>query len=353
MNYKIAAFSISDSSYLKTAVINGKISFYSRAGLIPPDVYFLPMYVDSTYSIIPMGKKVEDGEYNYIFIELNATEEQLSYTLELTRFEKTKVLIILGPPELISARLNHNKLLLLKKIFSSSHFHLAYSKQIKEFYDGLAGKEIGTVIPWCFDKRTIDKVTKDRVKKRNGFIDILLETPMRFSEMTQNYPYLLKWLITDTLKMLPSGQEERFRFHTFVYMQRDKELFYESGYNKDFNIGIKRKMGFSSFVRFVNSCDAVINMTRANILGRTTFISAALEKPGIFSSNSELNRELFPYSTLDLLDVKNLRLLLEELLEALINGKVNNKFYPDMEMLNKKGNYEANRREFHTLLSKK
>ena len=65
---------------------------------------------------------------------------------------------------------------------------------------------------------------------------------------------------------------------------------------------LEGKRGYRSFLRFLGECDGVINLTAGNILGRITFLTAALGRPGIFSDNSQLNAQLYPGSTVAMFD---------------------------------------------------
>ena len=60
-------------------------------------------------------------------------------------------------------------------------------------------------------------------------------------------------------------------------------------------------------MRFLGECDGVINLTAGSILGRITFLAAALGRPGIFSDNSQLNARLYPGSGVAMFDTVRLR----------------------------------------------
>src|SRR5208282_2619547 len=196
------------------------------------------------------------------------------------------------------------------------------SPELKMFCDGLIGHERATIIPWPYDLATTQKLGRDSVRN-SGRHKILMQAPMSFHNIAQNHPFVLKGVMLDVWQELPSALREKLTFHTFVYNSIDLERYKSSEFAQGLPFVLEGKRGYRSFVRFVGECDGVINLTAGSILGRITFLAAALGRPGIFSANSPLNARLYPGSGVAMFDTVRLRELVGAMLRGLANGLSN------------------------------
>lgn len=112
---------------------------------------------------------------------------------------------------------------------------------------------------------------------------------------------------------------------------------------------LEGKMGYRAFVRFLAGCDGVINLTSGSVLGRITFLAAAVGRPGIFSDNSELNVRLYPRLTVAMFDTVRLRELIELMLGGL-GGTADLRLMPAAEVAEHVGNFAANRRQLREIV---
>jgi hypothetical protein len=78
------------------------------------------------------------------------------------------------------------------------------------------------------------------------------------------------------------------------------------------------------------------------VLGRITFLAAAVGRPGIFSDNSELNARLYPASIVAMFDTVGLRELLGIMLHGL-GGMAESRLMPSAEVAAEVGDFAANR----------
>jgi hypothetical protein len=115
---------------------------------------------------------------------------------------------------------------------------------------------------------------------------------------------------------------------------------------------LEHKMSYKKFIQFVGNCDAVIQLSRFGVLGRMTFISASLKKPGIFTENVELNKCLYPNSLVKSPSDSKLLELVYELITGLSNSKSIDHFMPDNEAAQGIGNYRENAAKVRALLFK-
>ena len=182
----------------------------------------------------------------------------------------------------------------------------AYSPELKTFCDGLIGRERAMIIPWPYDLAATQKLGRDSVRD-SGQHRILVQVPMSFHDIVQNHPFVLKGVLLDVWQELPGALREKLTFHTFIYNSTDLERYKSSEFGKGLPFVLEGKRGYRSFVRFLGECDGVINLTAGSILGRITFLAAALGRPGIFSDNSQLNARLYPGSRVAMFDTVRLR----------------------------------------------
>ena len=113
---------------------------------------------------------------------------------------------------------------------------------------------------------------------------------------------------------------------------------------------LERRRSFTGFIRFVAGCDAVINLSAVSVLGRNSFIAAALGKPGIFTSNVELNTRLYPDALVKAPDDATLRGKVRGLLRELLTNAHDNRFLPDEQAARAAGDHAANAQTFRGIL---
>jgi hypothetical protein len=94
-------------------------------------------------------------------------------------------------------------------------------------------------------------------------------------------------------------------------------------------------------VRFLGECAGVINLTSGSILGRITFLSAALGRPGIFTNNIPLNERLYPGSGVAMFDTVRLRDLVSAMLCGL-DGTLDKRLLPSASAVAEIGDFQAN-----------
>jgi len=174
---------------------------------------------------------------------------------------------------------------------------------------------------------------------------------MCFHDIVLNHPFVLKGILLDVWAELPSRLRERITFHTFVYNSTDREKYHSSRFAEGLPFVLEGKRGYRSFVRFLGECDGVINLTAGSILGRVTFLSAALSRPGIFSDNSVLNTRLYPNSCVAMLDTLRLRELVRAMLHGL-KGTNDDRLLPSESAAAELGDFSRNRDRLRKIVGK-
>ncbi|MEO8075605.1 MAG: hypothetical protein ABI818_04700 [Acidobacteriota bacterium] len=319
-------------------------------GAFSPDVYALPRFLGDGCRFVRTGQPLSDGSLDLIFSELNGSDVQLEYLDSLVAAPSPAVAVVPGPPEILCSRLTGHKLALVRRILRNARFVLAYSDTIASFYDGLIGQARSQVIPWPFDYDAVRRVAGPP-RSAADTIRIVLNIPLRFSGRAENYPFILKAALVDALTSLSPGEQERFSFHSFMYTDQDREAFTASGFGEGLRVTIEEQRLFAPFVRFLGSCGAVVNLTSSSVLGRITFLAAALDKPGLFTSNAEFNTRLYPGSTVPLLAPAALRDALTALLRGLVSGDVPARFLPDAAAARAAGDFSGNAARFARIFS--
>ena len=320
--------------------------------IVYPDVYCLPYFLAEKFDLLRDGTYVDPKRYDLIFSELNGSTDQLEYLWSLVIQKKPPVVVIPGPPEILSGVLTNNKLVKVKNILSNADHVWTYSENIRSFCDGLIGFRKTELIPWPFDfSTTMELGQKDSIKKSEK-IKVLLNAPLRFHGPTNNYPFILKSILLDIWKDLPLDIKQKITFHSYVYNKGDKTYFQLSEFSKGLPIKLEKKRSYRSFVGFIASCDAVINLTVGTIFGRITFLAAAFEKPGLFSDNAELNRCLYPGANIPILDTEKLRRALQSLMSGLVSHNIEKNFLPSKSATEKVGDFTGNSTILKQLLEK-
>ena len=167
----------------------------------------------------------------------------------------------------------------------------------------------------------------------------------------QNHPFVVKSVLLDLWQELPSTLRDQLSFHTFVYNSADVQRYKSSGFADGLPFVLEGKRGYRAFVRFVGECDGVVNLTAGSILGRVTFLSAALGRPGIFSDNSPLNARLYPGSTVAMFDTVRLRQLLAAMMMGLANGVTDEQLLPSSTAAAEIGDFAANQARLREILA--
>jgi hypothetical protein len=319
-------------------------------GLIYPDVYCLALMLSSKFDFLLEGEKVAAGKYDVIFAELQSSDTQLRYLESLVDAQAPPVIVIPGPPAILSRDLTDQKLRRVQRILSGARGVWAYSPELKTFCDGLIGRDRATVIPWPYDLAATQKLGRSSQPKSTQR-KILLQAPMSFHDIVQNHPFILKAVLLDIWPELPSALRDQLTFHTFVYNSTDLQRYNSSGFADGLPFALEPKLGYRAFVRFIAECDGVVNLTAGSILGRITFLSAALGCPGIFSDNSQLNARLYPGSTVAMFDTVRLRDLLRGMLFGLANGATDPRLLPSSSATADIGDFPANQARLRQILS--
>jgi hypothetical protein len=343
-------FVIGDDGFWRHRLLSAKQEFHRLKGILLPDVYALPFLLGSRCTFIRNGEPIAPSAFDLIFSELNGSDQQLEYLSTLVAATAPPVAVIPGPPEIISARLTDHKLRLVRRILLDAPFVLAYSDTIAAFCDGLIGQARSRVIPWPFDydatRRLAGPATGDRATIR-----VVLNVPLRFDSFARNYPLVLKAALIDALAALPPDARQRFTFSAFVYEDQDAVAFARTGFADGLAVTLEPRRSFGSFVRFLGESSAVVNLTSTSVLGRVTFLAAALDKPGIFTANSEINQQLYPGSLVPLLAPSALRDALTGLLAGLAAGDVPTRFMPDVAAARRLGDFNHNAIAFARLFA--
>ena len=314
-------------------------------GIMYPDVYCLALMLADKFDFLLEDEKVPAGKYDLILSELGASETQLSYLDSLVEAGNPPVAVIPGPPAILSRELTDAKLRLVLRILRGARHVWAYSPELKVFCDGLIGAERTVVIPWPYNFAATQKLGSVRDAKRTPIADlstarkILVQVPMSFHDIVQNHPFVLKAVLQDVWQGLPSTLRGRISFHTFIYNATDVEKYKQSEFAKGLPFVLEAKRGYRSFVRFLGECDGVINLTAGSILGRITFLAAALGRPGIFSDNSQLNEQLYPGSCVAMFDTVRLRELVRAMLSSQNDGKFDPRLLPSSAAEAEIGNF--------------
>jgi len=319
-------------------------------GYIYPDVFCVPYYITNSYKKIGMGNSFNSKKYEIIFTELYAHKEQLKYISDLSDQVGNKLIVILGPPYVFLDKINSKSADLIQNIFKNSRLILAYSNYVKEYFNQYTLNQEIKVLNWPFDCQTINKIMRQSSGKKKNTIDILINTPLKFTEYNEFSPFLIKDLLIKAIKSLDEKVSKKIILHSFTYSTADKQEFVRSNFDQDFPIKLQKKTSFKKFILLLNQFDIVINFTSKGILGRITFLSAALKKPGIFSDNNELNLKLYPHSCISNNDHSKIIMAIKELLENIATDNISNQFLPDSKAVSHLGDFSRNSIEFRKLL---
>ncbi len=315
-----------------------------------PDVYSIPPWLGWRCQFLGNGGRVPPGRYDLIFSELNGSVSQLQYLADLVDAHRDKVVVLPGPAEIFLSNANDIGRGMARHILREAGHVLAYSPQVRSFADGLAEADVAKVVPWPFDYRSIRRIGPATPGRSRRKIRVLIGIPLRFHGLANNRPELLERCLADAMKELSAAERGRFSFHGFVYTREDRQRWKSTGFGRALDAILERSKSYKGFVRFVAGCDAVINLSAVSVLGRNTFISAALGKPGIFSDNVDLNKRLYPGALVRHSADEALRTKVHDLLHGLLRGAPDRKFLPDEGAVRSIGDYSRNAAVVRTLL---
>jgi hypothetical protein len=310
-------------------------------GVIYPDVFCLALMVSDKFDFLLEDETVPAGKYDLIIAELQASDSQLRYLEALVDAGDPPVAVIPGPPAILSRDFTDAKLRRVQRILRGARHVWAYSPELKTFCDGLIGRERATMIPWPYDLAATQNLGCSS-GRGSGRHKILVQAPMSFHDIVQNHPFVLKGVLLDVWQDLPSTLREKITFHTFVYNSTDLARYKSSEFANGLPFVLEGKRGYRSFVRFLGECDGVINLTSGSILGRITFLAAALGRPGIFTNNSLLNARLYPGSGVAMFDTVRLRELVSAMLHGLSDGILDERLLPSASATAEIGDFQAN-----------
>jgi hypothetical protein len=320
-----------------------KQAVHRLSGGLTPDVYALPRFLGESRTFIRTGQVLDRGAFDLIFAELNASAWQLAYLESLVAAQPPLLAVLPGPPEILMRRsTTDERLRAVRHILGGAHRVLVYAPDLARFYDELIGQPRARVVPWPFDYDAVRTLGGTPARRRDGTIHVVLNVPLRFTGIAKNHPLVIKAALLEAIAPLPAADRERLRFHTFVYEDRDRKAFGDTRFADGLSIVLERRRPYGAFVRFLASCDAVVNITASSVLGRVTFLSAALGKPGLFSANAHLNTELYPSATVPLLEPGAVRDALSELVRGLVAGAAPPAFMPDDAAARRIGDFTAN-----------
>jgi hypothetical protein len=323
-------------------LVRAKYTLMRWQGQVYPDAYFIPVWLGAgKVDFLALGQKIDVRRYDYIFTELHAGVGQLQYPLDLMAIDPGKMVVITGPPEVFQAYANEEAHRLARQLLRGAGQVWAYSPETAAFANQLAEAAVARVIPWSFDYA----VTRRLGEKGAGTqpkIRVLLGVPLRFQGIAKNDPHFLEGCVADALALMPPVARQRFQFVGMVYTREDELAWRRSDFGKQFGAILEPKRLYPRFLRFLGSCDAVLTLPRFSVLGRIAFLAAALGKPGIFTSNVELHRRLYPGSLVTQATDENLRGLVQELLFSLLHKDSLTRFQPDLRVAKKIGDFTGN-----------
>jgi hypothetical protein len=358
------------SGQLRIAFVSGQSQWWRKQrlvakylkmrleGVIYPDVYCLALMLSDKFDFLLEDEKVPARKYDLIFAELQSSDSQLRYLESLVDAGDPPVAVVPGPPAILSRELTDAKLGRVQRILSGARHVWAYSPELKAFCDGLIGREKAAVIPWPYDLAATRKLGHSFERNSGREFDrdsgrhrILVQVPMSFHDIVQNHPFVLKGVLLGIWQELPSALREKITFHTFIYNATDIEKYKSSEFAQGLPFVLEGKRGYRSFVRFLGECDGVINLTAGSILGRITFLAAALGRTGIFSDNSPLNARLYPGSCVTMFDTVRLRELAGAMLRGLADGSADARLLPSTSVAAEIGDFCANQMRLREILA--
>lgn len=327
---------------LNNVKIRIKYTLMRLQRILYPDVYCIPFWLGSKCDFLPNGARITPNKYDFIFSELNGSVEQLQYLFNLVEAYRERVVVLPGPPEVFLSNANNTGRSLAKRILRGAGHVWAYSDYVASFANSLAVGEVAKVIPWPFDYEATRRLCQKRKIKSRAHLNVMIGAPLRFGGIADNEPHFLEKCLVDALAQISGTDRKRFKFHGFVYTGEDKDTWHKTQFGKSIGAVLEPRMSYKNFLRFVGNCDAVIQLSRFGILGRITYISAALGTPGIFTDNVELNHRLYSNSLVRTPSDEKLRCLVRDLLFGLLGFQSLDRFLPNSDAAREVGNFTKN-----------
>ena len=342
MQLHTSAFITMGDTPWRHLLVRAKYTLMRWQGLVYPDAYFIPVWLGARkVDFLALGQKIDVRRYDYIFTELHAGVGQLQYPLDLMAIDPGKMVVITGPPEVFQAYASEEARRLAHRLLRGAGKVWAYSPETAAFANRLAEAAVARVIPWSFDYAATRRLG-EKGSGKPPKIRVLLGVPLRFQGIAPNDPHFLEDCVAEALSLMNGADRQRFQFFGMVYTREDELAWRRLGFGKQFGAVLAPKRFYIRFLRFLGSCDAVLTLPRFTVLGRIAFLAAALGKPGIFTSNVELHRRLYPGSLVTHSSDENLRGLVRELLLGLAGRGSLARFLPDNAAARKIGDFYTN-----------
>ena len=227
----------------------------------------------------------------------------------------------------------------------------AYSPELKTFCDGMIGQERAVVIPWPYDLAATQKLGSCRSPGALAGTKFWCRLPMSFHDIVQNHPFVLKSVLLDVWQELPvSAPRENHFSHFHLQLDRCREVrVVRIRQGIAVCAGRQARVPCHSCVLWRAAKGSSI-LRREAYLGRITFLSAALGRPGIFSDNSQLNKQLYPRSTVAMFDTVRLRELVRAMLLGLANGTTDERLLPSSSTAAGIGDFQANQARLRKII---
>jgi len=350
-SYKLSCgFSTGWNDRFHNWMFHAKYALMRQRGVIYPDSQCFPFWLGARCAFLRNGASVGNGRYDFIFSELNTCDVHLQYLIDITATCRERLVILPGPPEIFHSSTNSTFTEMARHLLRTTGHVLAYSPGVKSFADTLAGREVATVTRWPFDYAATLRIANTTSRRADRRKHVLIGIPLRFQGVANNQPEHLAQALRAAVEEISAAERAQLVFHAFVYTPQDRRLWAETDFGRQLNIRLARARSYPAFIRFVAGCDAVINLSAVQVLGRNTFISAALRKPGIFSANVALNRTLYPGALLSGPGDEALFEKARSLIRGLLEDKVDGCFFPDDESARAIGDYHGNAETVRRLL---
>ncbi len=333
--------------------IRAKYRLMKLQRIVYPDVYCLPFWLGGKCHFLANGINIDPDKYDFIFAELNAGVNQLRYLAKLVAVAPQKMVIITTPREIFGANATKIAQGLATWILRKAGHVWAYSEAVANFADECAQARVAKVIPWPFDYAETRRRGRPKRNRHPETIRILLGVPLRFAGIAANAPPFLEQCFVEALGALPAELRNRFRFYGMVYTQEDETAWRQTGFGSRIGAMLEPRKDYVQFLRFLGNCDAVLTLPRFGVLGRITFIAAALGKPGIFTENVELSRRLYPHSLVESAIDEQLRDRVRDLLFGLLDLGPLEPFLPDIPAAQEVGDFAGNAAKVRELLAAK
>jgi hypothetical protein len=333
----------------RNLMIRAKYALMRWQKVFYPDVYCLPPWIGGRCDFIATGKRIDIDRYDFIFAELNAGVGQLQYLVDLVEARPDKIVIILTPQEIFESYAEAAARGLAIRLLMKAGQVWAYSPELANFANRYAQHEVARVIPWPFDYARTRHLGHSRSNPQ-GEIRILMGVPLRFVGIAENAPSFLEDCLAEALAAMPPSERVRYKFYGMVYTKEDQVAWQRESFGRKIGAVLQPRKSYVKFLRFVGNCQAVITLPRFGVLGRITFIAAALGKPGIFTDNIALSRRLYPDSLVSSPMDKKLQDLTSDLLHGLADLGPLEHFLPDIAATKEVGNFAGNAARVRAML---